>query len=153
MLSIHSSNSAITMASCLLLQIKKHSYFATFLADARGLQHGTIVGYLYAVQVLHMDMGLVDPPTGALWLHKCLWAIHVQSNPESHKLAFTYDLLVWAWPLHQFPAQQVLWAALTMAHFGLLQTGEFTVDQECFDPACHLCVQDVTHNITAQSKL
>ena len=40
-----------------------------------------------------------------------------------------------------------------MAHFGLLQTGEFTVDQECFNPACHLCIQDVLHNITIQSTL
>ena len=40
-----------------------------------------------------------------------------------------------------------------MAHFGLLWAGEFTVDQECFDQKCHLCIQDVTHNITAWSKL
>ena len=128
-------------------------YFATFLGDARGLQHETIVGYLYGVQALHINMGLMDPLKGALQLHKCLWAIHIQSNPESHKLAFTYDLLVLACPLHQFPAQQVLWAALTMAHFRLLWTGEFIVDQECFDPTCHLCVQDVSHSITTQSTL
>ena len=41
-----------------------------------------------------------------------------QSHTESHKLAFTYDLLVLAQPLHQLPAQQVFWAALTIAHFG-----------------------------------
>ena len=128
-------------------------YFATFLANARVLQHGTIVGYLYGVWVLHIDMGLPNPLKGALQLHKCLWAIHIQSNPESHKLAFMYDLLVLAHPLHQFPAQHVLWAALTMAHFGLLWTDEFTVDQECFDLTCHLCVQDVLHNITTQSTL
>ena len=64
-------------------------YFATFLVDARGLQHGTIVGYLYGVQVLHISMGLSDPLKGALQLHKCVWAIHIQSHPESHKLAFT----------------------------------------------------------------
>ena len=98
-------------------------------------------------------MSLLDPLKGALQLHKCLQAIHIQSNPESHKLAFMYDLLVLACPLHQFPAQQVLWAALTMAHFGLLWTGEFTVDQECFNPTCHLCIQDMSHNITTQSTL
>ena len=125
-------------------------YFATFLADPRGLQHGTIVGYLYGVQALHIDMGLPDPLKGALWLHKCLWAIHIQSNPEFHKLAFMYDLLVLAHPLHHFAAQQVLWAALTMANFRLLWTGEFTVGQECFDPTCHLCVQDILYNITTQ---
>ena len=109
-------------------------YFVTFLADAKGLQHGTIIGYLYGVQVLHIDMGLSDQLKGTLYLHKCLWAIHIQSNPESCKLALMYNLLVPAWPLHQFPAQQVLWATLTMAHFSLLWTGEFTVDQKCFDP-------------------
>ena len=67
-------------------------------------------------------MGLPDPLKGAIRLQKFLRAIRIQSNPESHKLAFTYNLLVLAQPLHQFPAQKVLWAALTMAHFGLLHT-------------------------------
>ena len=44
--------------------------------------------------VLHIDMGLSDPLKGALLLHKGLWAIHIQSNPVSHKFAFTYELLV-----------------------------------------------------------
>ena len=104
-------------------------YFATFLANAKGLQHGTIIGYLYEVHALHFNMGLLDPLKGALGLQKCLRTIHIQSNPESCKLAFTYGLLVLAWPLPQFPTQQVLWAALTIAHFGLLHTGEFTMDQ------------------------
>ena len=77
-------------------------YFTTFLADAKGLQHGTIISYLYGVHVLHIDMGLPDPLKGALRLQKCLRAIHIQSNSESHKLAFTYNLLVLAQPLHQF---------------------------------------------------
>ena len=128
-------------------------YSATFLADAKCLQHRTIIRYLYRVCALHIDMGLPDPLKGALRLHKCLRAIHIQSNLESHKLLFTYDVLVLAWPLHQFLAQKVLWAALTMAHFGLLQTGEFTVDQELFDPVHHLCIQDMTPSLTAQSML
>ena len=125
-------------------------YFATFLAGAKCLQHGTIIRYLYGVHALHINMGLLDPLKGALRLHKCLRAIHFLSNPESHKLAFTYNLLVLVQPLHQFLAQQVLCTALTMAHFGLLWTGEFMVDQEQFDPASHLCVQDVIPSLTAQ---
>ena len=89
-------------------------------------------------------MGLSNPLKGTLHLHKCLWAMHIHSHLESCKLAFMYNLLVLAQPLHQFPAQQVLWAALTMAHFGLLWRGKFMVDQECFDPTWHLCIQDVT---------
>ena len=128
-------------------------YFATFLADVKGLLHGTIFSYLYRVWVLHIDMGLSDPLKGALQLHKCLWAIHIQSNLESHKLAFMYNLLVLAHPLLKFPAQQVLWAALTMAHFNLLWTDKFAVDQECFNPTWHLCIQDMTPNLTTQSEL
>ena len=105
-------------------------YFATFLTNTKGLQYGTTIRYLYQVQALHIDMGLSDPLKGTLWLHKCLWAIHIQSNLEAQKLAFTYNLLVLAQPLHQFPAQKVLWATLTMAHFGVLWTGKFMVDQE-----------------------
>ena len=97
-------------------------------------------------------MGLLDPLKGALWLHKCLWAMHIQSYPES-QAGLHVQPAGTGLPLHQFSAQQVLWTALTMAHFWLLQTGEFTVDQECFNPTCHLCVQDVLHNITTQSTL
>ena len=104
--------------------------FTTFLANAKGLQHGTILGYLYGVQVLHIDMGLSDPLKDVLQLHKGLWAIHIQSNPAAHKLVFTYKLMVFAHPLHKFPTHQALWAALTMAHFSFLWMGEFTVDQE-----------------------
>ena len=128
-------------------------YFATFLADAKGLQYGTIIRYLYRVHALHINMGLPDPLKGTLRLNKCLSAIHIQSNPESHKLALTYDLLVLALPLHQFLAQQVLWAALTMAHFSLFQTGEFTVDKEQFNPTHHLCIQHVTPSLTTQLEL
>ena len=94
-----------------------------------------------------------DPLRGALQLYKGLWAIHIQSNPASHKLDFTYELLVLSCPLHTFPTQQVLWAALTMAHFSFLQMGKFIVDQEIFDPTWHLCVQDVTPSLTAQAEL
>ena len=40
-----------------------------------------------------------------------------------------------------------------MAHFSLLWTGEYTVDQEQFIPTCHLCIQDVTPSLTTQSEL
>ena len=40
-----------------------------------------------------------------------------------------------------------------MAHFGLLWIGKFTVDQKCFNPTWHLCIQDVTPGLTAQSEL
>ena len=40
-----------------------------------------------------------------------------------------------------------------MTHFGLLQTGEFMVDQEIFDPTWHLCIQDVTSSLTTQAEL
>ena len=128
-------------------------YFTTFLANAKGLQHGTIISYLYGMHVLHIDMGSLDPLKGDLRLQKHLRAIHIQSIPESHKLSFTYNLLVLARPLHQFLVQQVLLATLTMAHFGLLHIGEFTVDQEQFDTTCHLYIQDVTPSLMAQSEL
>ena len=63
-------------------------YFDTFLADAKGLQHGTIIEYLYGVYALHINMGLPDPLKGVLRLHKCLRAIHIQSNLESQNAGF-----------------------------------------------------------------
>ena len=62
MLNICSSSSAITMASLPIPTDQETLlYFATFLADAKGLQHGTIIGYLYGVLALHINMGLLDP--------------------------------------------------------------------------------------------
>ena len=149
-----SSSSAIAMASCQCPANQETLLcFATFLADAKCLQHGTILRYLYGVRVLHIDMGLSDQLKGALWLHKGLQAIHMQSNPASCKLALTYELLVLTHPPHKFPAQLVLWAALTMAHFSFLQMGEFMVDQESFDPTWHLCIQDITPSLTVQAEL
>ena len=75
--------------------------FATFPVDAKGIQHRTILGYLYGVTVLHIDMGLSDLLKDTLQLHKGLQAIHIQSNPASHNLAFTYELLV----LNPYPTQ------------------------------------------------
>ena len=128
-------------------------YFATFLTNAKGLQHGTIIGYLYGVQVLHIDMGLSDPLKGTLCLHKCLLAIHMESNPEYHKLAFTYDLLVLAQPLHKFSCTASVMGCLDYGPFGLLWTGKFMGDQECFDPMQHLCIQDMMPSLSAQSEL
>ena len=98
-------------------------------------------------------MGLSDPFKAALQLNECLWAIHIQCNPESCKLAFAYDLLVLVQSLHQFSVHKVLWATLTMVHFGLLQADKFMVDQEDFDPTQHLCVWDMTPNFTTESEL
>ena len=128
-------------------------YFATFLANAKGLQHGTILSYLYGVWVLHINMGLSDPLKGILQLHKCLQAIHIQSKPASRKLAFMYKLLTLVHPLHRFPMQQVLWATLTMAHFSFLWMAKFTVDHESFNSTWHLCVQDVTPSLTTQAEI
>ena len=40
-----------------------------------------------------------------------------------------------------------------MANFSFLHTGEFTLDQEAFDPAWHLCVQEVTPHLNAPEEL
>ena len=127
--------------------------FTTFLADAKGLQHRTILCYLYGVWALHINMGLSDHLKGAVWLHKGIWVIHIQSNPAACKLAFTYKLLVLAHPLHMFHTQQALLATLTLAHFTFLKMGKFTVDQQIFDPTWHLCVQDMTASLTTQAEL
>ena len=44
-------------------------------------------------------------------------------------------------------------ALLRMAHFGFLHAGKFTVDQEPFNPAWHLCVQDVTPHFNTPEEL
>ena len=151
MLSILSYSSAIAMASCPYPQIRIH--YCT-LPPSWSMPKDSSTALLL---VTYMGCRCYTF-TWACWTHslcmyKCIWAIHIQSNPESGKLAFMYDLLVLAQPLHKFPRQQVLWTALTMVHFSLLQTGEFMVDQECFDPTGYLCIQNMTPSLSAQSEL
>ena len=96
-------------------------YFATFLADAKGLRHSKFLSYLHGVWALHIDMGLSDPLKGAFQLHKCPWAIHIQSNQVSCKLAFMYKLLALACPLHKFPHRKYYglpWPWPTLVSFG-----------------------------------
>ena len=110
-----SSSSVIAMASCPKQQFKRHS--CTLLPSwpmPKAFQH----------------MGLsLDSYTGcecctSTWASQTHSKAHSgyinASGPyifsltqQSHKLAFMYDLLVLAQPLHQFPVQKVLWATLT----------------------------------------
>ena len=69
----------------------------TFLADAKGLQRGTILGYQYGVRVLHINMGLSDPLKGALWLHKDLWAII--SSQTQHLASWLSHMNCWYSPI------------------------------------------------------
>ena len=154
MLNICFSSSATAVASCPYWQITRHSCtslpsWPMLKASSTGPSSATYMGCMHSTLTWACHIHSKGPQDYT----KCLRAIHIQSNQESHKMAFTYDLLVLAGPLHQFSAQQVLWAALTMAHFSLLHTGEFTVDQEQFNPTHHLCIQEVTPILTAQSEL
>ena len=79
-------------------------HFATFLADAKGLQHGTIHGYLYGVRVLYIDMGLSNPLKGTFWLYKGLQTIHI-INVSSLTQHLASCLHIWTAGTHPTPTQ------------------------------------------------
>ena len=94
-------------------------YFATFLANAKGLKHGTVIGYVYRVWALHIDMGLSDLLKGAL---ACInvfgpYIFSLTQNLESwpsHTIYWYWpslytSFLPWPWPISVFFEQAYSW--------------------------------------------
>lgn len=111
----------------------------------KGLKSSTISVYLAAVRSLHIQEGLSDPLVGCLRLKRALKAVINNSSPPSQKLPITCDILerIKSAMLNVFD-HQMLWAAFTLAYFGLLRAAEFTVTGPSFDQKVNLQVQDVT---------
>ena len=88
---IHSSSSVIAMASCQSRDTLVLCCFPSRCQRPPAQNNPQIP--IWGECAAHQH-GPIRPLKGALQLHKGLWAIHIQSNPASHKLAFTYELLV-----------------------------------------------------------
>ena len=89
-------------------------------------------------------------PCKTALVQQLLHAIHRQQplpQPDSGHQGITTDFLCRAKPLHhpQLPMDKVLWAALTMGHYGLFCSGELVQPKLAEGGAPHFIhVQDIT---------
>ena len=97
--------------------------------------------YLAAIRSLHITEGYHNPAEDFLRLELALKAIAIKSGPPAQKLPITHKILqniamVINTSLYD---GALLWAAMTLAHFGLFRASEFTVSaQGKFDKSKHL---------------
>ena len=132
--------------------------YASFLAS-ENLVHSTIKGYLSAIRHLQIATGLPDPGIPSMpKLEGVLGGIkatQARTLTSTHtRLPITAPIIkrvgeVWE-ALGPSKDHIMLWAAVTLAFFGFLRSGEVTVSSDsAFDPAAHLTFDDVkVDNIT-----
>ena len=125
-------------------------YFIAYLGD-QGLMSSSIKGYLSAIRQLQIRAGLPDPDCGRMpQLQQMLRGVKTtrgrEGRPTQRKRPITAQIMR---QLRGIMGEEnmMLWAACTVAFFGFLRTGEFTVpSQREYDPKVHLNVGDVSAN-------
>ena len=103
--------------------------FVTYLDNHLQRHHVTMHHYMVAIHVAHIALGLPNPLENQPYLQQMLQAIHhrqPQPQLDSGQQGVTIEFLCQARPLHQhhIPKNSVLWAALTLSHYGLFCSGK-----------------------------
>ena len=125
-------------------------YFIVYLGD-QGLMSSSIKGYLSAIRQLQIRVGLPDPDSERMpWLQRMLRGVKTtrgkEGRPTQRKRPITAQIMR---HLRGIMGEEntMLWAGCSVAFFGFLRTGEFTVlSQGEYDPEVHLNVGDVLAN-------
>lgn len=112
---------------------------------ANNFKLSSVKVYLSAIRSLHLEEGFPSPTEDFVRLDLALRALAIKNGAPSQKLPITYQLLSRVAPFvgHTYDSK-LLWAAMTLGHFGLLRAAEFTIPaQGKFVPAKHLTLSDV----------
>ena len=91
--------------------------------------YATVHHYMVAIHAAHIALGLPNPLQDCPHLQQLLQAIHHQQpqpQPDLGHQGITAKFLCRSRPLHQLhlPRDSVLWAALTLGHYGLFCSGK-----------------------------
>ena len=130
-------------------------YFVTHCASSLGLAYVTIKTYLAGIRNFYIERGLGNPfldfkGLPMLQLELILKGISKQQQPKSNKrLPITASVLkslhvVLDGKLFGYYKDILMKAACSLAFFGFLRCGEFTIYCNAFDPDCNLCLGDIT---------
>ena len=103
--------------------------FVTYLDDHLHRCYDTIHHFMVAICMVHIAWGLPSPLENQPHLQQLLLAIHrhhPQPQLDSGWQDITTEFLCWARPLHWLhnTRDSVLWAALTISHYGLFHSGK-----------------------------
>ena len=129
--------------------------YVTYLDEHLKRHCATIQHHLAAICSAHIALGMPNPLDNRPRLHQLLQAARRQQplpQPDSGRLGITSSFLSRARPLHltNSHGDKVLWAALTMGHFGLFHSGELAQPKLAEAGAPHFIrVQDVTPYFSA----
>ena len=126
--------------------------FVTYLGDQLQRHYATIHHYMVTICMAHIALELPSSLEIHPCLHQLLRAIHHQQpqskpQPDSSQHAITMEILCWASPLHWLhnAKDSVLWAALTIGHYGLFHSGELAQPKLAeAGVAWFIRVQDIT---------
>ena len=128
--------------------------FVTYLDEHLQPCYTTVHHYLTAIHSVHIALDLPNPLQDCPHLQQLLCAIHRQQplpQLDSGHQGITTDFLHRTRPLHcpQLPRDRVLWAALTMGHYGLFHSGELAQPKLAEGRAPRfICVQDITRHFS-----
>ena len=124
--------------------------FATYLDEHLQRHYTTVHHYMAPIHVAHIALGLPNPLQNCPHLQQLLWEIcqlQPQPQPDSGHQSITTEFLCRARPLHwlHLPKDSVLWAALTLGHYGLFHSGKL-VQWKLAEAGLpwYICVRDVT---------
>lgn len=130
------------------------TYFVCHCATHLKLTYSTIKSYLAGVRNLYVERGLGNPLTRLngqpmLSLELVLRGIKKQCKPVTPKrLPVTCDVLntlcqALNGQIFDMYTDLLMKAACCAAFFGFLRCGEFTTDQNTFNPETNLCLEDL----------
>ena len=110
----------------------------------KGLSSATVKVYCSGIKSYSITEGYGQPVNEFHQLKLAIRSLEIHGKGPNRKLPITLEILQQI-KCHMSKSYNdvMLWAAMTLAHFGLLRAAEFTVNTG-FDPNCNLGLSDVT---------
>lgn len=111
------------------------------------LSHSTIRVYYSGIKSYAIVMGFGLPNTSHR-LNMAFRSLEINCVNATKKLPITLQILEQILPsiVNSNYNDVMLWASMTLAHFGLLRAAEFTVNNS-YDPRVHLSMSDVSFHV------
>ena len=119
--------------------------YVSHLFRVKKLRYTSIYVHLASIRSLHIVNGWSSPLENTPRLKLALRSMEISSTPVKQKLPISINMLYQIYScLDQSYNSCLIWSAMTLGHFGLLRSAEFTVPgKEQFNKSKHLLLGDV----------